>query len=285
MDESNKEEELQTDDSNSESQGGDETENESESRVLEFFAESSEEEVLNITQNLISLYRLTKIDSELEDIEEVKGDLPEKIKNLEDEVKDIEYKISLNQIKEKELTVEEEELFEECKITEERMDKFDEQKYNVRSNKEYDDIMKAIDSCFEIIEKNETRIKEIVNQKDKLETELEELNANDEELKKELEENRKSLDVLNKQFEKEELELKEKRNEIINTLGAEDKQLYEKLNNTYKGEATSIVRNGNCSGCFNSIPPQREIEIRTAAKIFTCQSCGRILIDESLIKS
>ena len=82
MDESNKEEELQTDDSNSESQGSDETENESESRVLEFFEESSEEEVLNITQNLISLYRLTKIDSELEEIEEVKGDLPEKNKEF-----------------------------------------------------------------------------------------------------------------------------------------------------------------------------------------------------------
>jgi predicted nucleic acid-binding Zn-ribbon protein len=285
MDESYKEEELQNNDSNSESEEGNETENESESRVLEFFSDSSEEEVPNITQYLISLYRLTKIDSELEEIEEVKGDLPEKIKNLEDEVKDIEYKISLNQIKEKELTVEEEELFEECKMTEERMDKYDEQKYNVRSNKEYDDIMKAIDSCFEIVEKNETRIKEIVIQKTKLETELEELNANDKELKKELEENRKSLDVLNKQFEKEELELKEKRNEIIKILGAEDKHLYEKLNSTYKGEATSIVRNGNCSGCFNSIPPQREIEIRTATKIFTCQSCGRILIDESLIKS
>jgi len=209
MDESYKEEEPQNDDSNSESLS--ESESENESRVLEFFAESSEEKAPNITQNLISLYRLTKIDGELEEIEETKGDLPEKIKKLEDEVKDIEYKISLNQIKEKELTVEEEELFEECKITEERMDKFDEQKYNVRSNKEYDDIMKAIDSCFEIIEKNEARIKEIVNQKEILETELKELKANDEELKKELEENRKSLDVLNKQYEQEELELKEKK--------------------------------------------------------------------------
>jgi len=169
MNESYKEEELQPDDSNSESKGSDEIENESESRVLEFFTDSSEEEKPNITQYLISLYGLTKIDGELEEIEEVKGDLPEKRKNLEDEVKDVEYKISLIQIKEKELTVEEEELFEECKMSEERMDKFDEQKYNVRSNKEYDDIMKAIDSCFEIIEKNETRIKEIVTQKTKLE--------------------------------------------------------------------------------------------------------------------
>jgi hypothetical protein len=51
----------------------------------------------------------------------------------------------------------------------------------------------------------------------------------------------------------------------------------------YKGEAAAIVRKGNCSGCYNSIPPQRVIEIKTAEKVFTCQSCGRILISEELI--
>jgi predicted nucleic acid-binding Zn-ribbon protein len=281
MNETIKEDELLSEDSESEP----ESENESESRVLEFFEENAEKDTLNFTNNLVSLYRLTRIDNELEEIEEVKGDLPEKIRKLKDEIKDIENKISVNQIMDKELSDEEIELNRECKLTEERMDKFDDQKYNVRSNKEYDDIMKAIDSCFEIIEKNENRIKEIKTTKEELNTEAEELNDNDKELNAELEENQKSLDELNKQFETEELELKGKRNDLIIDLGIAEKALYEKLNTTYKGEATAIVRNGNCSGCFNSVPPQREIEIRSATEIFTCQSCGRILIDESLIKS
>ena len=280
MDETIKDEDTQSKESNSESQD----ENESESRVLEFFGEASEKESLNLSENLISLYNLTKIDGELEEIEEVKGNLPEKIRVLQEETKKIENKISSNQIKIKKLSDEENELEDENELSEERMGKFDEQKYNVRSNKEYDDIMKAIDSCFEIVEKNEERIKEIKTTKEELSKETEELKTNDNEIKKELEENQKSLNELNKQFEKEEIELKNKRNKILSKVGAENKHLYEKLNGTYKGEATAIVRNGNCSGCFNSIPPQREIEIRSAAKIFTCQSCGRILIDESLIK-
>ena len=276
-----KEENTQSNESNTESQN----ENESESKVLEFFEESSKGKSPNLSENLILFNNLTKIDGELEEIEEVKGDLPEKIKTLEGKVKDIENKISLNQIKIKALSDEENELEDENELSEERMGKFDEQKYNVRSNKEYDDIMKAIDSCFEIVEKNEERIKEIKTTKEELSKETEELKTNDNEIKKELEENKKSLNELNIQFEKEEIELKNKRDEILSKVGAENKHLYEKLNGTYKGEATAIVRNGNCSGCFNSIPPQREIEIRSALEIFTCQSCGRILIDESLIKN
>jgi len=280
MDETIKDEDTQSKESNSESQD----ENESESRVLEFFGEASEKESLNLSENLISLYNLTKIDGELEEIDELKGDLPEKIRILQEETKKNENKISLNQIEIKKLSNEENELEDENELSEERMGKYDEQKYNVRSNKEYDDIMKAIDTCFEIVGKNEEHIKEIKTTKEELSNETEELKTNDEEIKKELEENQKSLNELNKQFEKEEIQLKKKRNKILSKVGAENKHLYEKLNGTYKGEATAIVRNGNCSGCFNSIPPQREIEIRSAAKIFTCQSCGRILIDESLIK-
>lgn len=281
MEDTIKEDDTQSNESNTKSSN----ENDPDSKVLEFFEESSKEESPNLSNNLLLLYNLTKIDGELEEIEDVKGDLPEKIKVLEEHVKDVENKISLNQIKVKELSDEENELLEENKLSEDRMEKYDEQKYNVRSNKEYDDIMKAIDSCFEIIEKNEERIKEIKTIIEEINIETEELKTKDDEVKIELEENQKSLNELNKQFEKEEIDLKSRRNEILSKIGVENKHLYEKLNRTYKGEATAIVRNGNCSGCFNSIPPQREIEIRSALEIYTCQSCGRILIDESLIKN
>jgi len=59
--------------------------------------------------------------------------------------------------------------------------------------------------------------------------------------------------------------------------------LYERINGTYKGEAVAVVRKGNCSGCYNSIPPQRVLEIKSAEEIFQCQSCGRILVDETQI--
>ena len=74
-------------------------------------------------------------------------------------------------------------------------------------------------------------------------------------------------------------------NELLKQLDDDKKNLYNRINSSFKGEAIAVVRKENCSGCFNSIPPQRVIEIRSAQKIFTCQSCGRILIDESLVNT
>ncbi|MEO6693834.1 MAG: C4-type zinc ribbon domain-containing protein, partial [Ignavibacteria bacterium] len=93
------------------------------------------------------------------------------------------------------------------------------------------------------------------------------------------------LNELDEQYMQEESVLKEKRSHLTVKLSENSLYLYEKINGMYNGEATAIVRKGNCSGCYNSIPPQRVIEIRSADKIYTCQSCGRILISEELIHS
>jgi predicted nucleic acid-binding Zn-ribbon protein len=103
-------------------------------------------------------------------------------------------------------------------------------------------------------------------------------------MENDLKENQALLADLDKEHEEEELELNEKRNKLLPGLSDNVRSLYEKINGTFRGEAVALVRKGNCSGCYNSIPPQREIEIKTGEDIFLCQSCGRILVDESLIQ-
>jgi predicted nucleic acid-binding Zn-ribbon protein len=146
--------------------------------------------------------------------------------------------------------------------------------------------VKSIDGYVELIEKNEARIKEIESQNSVVTKDIEERTVKNEEYKKELEEKKEMLDDLNSEFEDEEKDLIAKRELLIVKVDEETRSLYERINSgSMKGEATAIVRKGNCSGCYNSVPPQREIEIKMAEEIFTCQSCGRILIDESLVQN
>jgi predicted nucleic acid-binding Zn-ribbon protein len=253
------------------------------SRFQEYFSETVESASPKITDTLLTFLELKKVDEELTVIEEEKGDLPESIDEIKDQIESIDTELSEKKQSRTVLEDEKTQLENDNSGLEKRIDKYDDQKFNVRSNKEYDEIVKAIDASFEEVKKNESRIKEIDKGLNSLNSELEISGAKIEELKKELDEKQKLLDELNEQYKQEESVLSEKRVALISKLNGQNSALYERINRMYKGEATAVVRKGNCSGCYNSIPPQRVIEIRAAEKIFTCQSCGRILISEELI--
>ena len=256
-----------------------------ESRIIEFF--EYKEGILkpNLSENLLALYELTKIDKDLADIDEEKGDLPAKIENLKMSIENADKKLKENKNIIKNVEKEEKKLQKENKEIDEKTNKYDDQKYNVKNNKEYDEIMKSIDSLFEIEENNEKRLKEIHILKIDTETETTALEKSKEEFKTDLTASENLLDELTKQYKDEEGELFERRKTILKKLDEDLRNLYERINGSLRGEAIAIVRRGNCSGCYNSVPPQREIEIKIAEEIFTCQSCGRILIDESLVSN
>lgn len=258
---------------------------EQEAKILEYREEDTIKNKKNYTDVLLSLYELTKIDEELAEIDDEKGDLPYRIENLKEKISVIDEHMSEDKTKLKNFESEEKALTKENKNLEDKVTKYDESKYKAKSNKEYDDITKQIDAMMETIEKNETRLKELKAYQENLVKGILEMSRSNDELKSELKEDVSHLNSLNKQYEDEEIELNEKRKVILDKLSYEHKLLYERINGSLKGEATAIVRKGNCSGCYNSVPPQREIEIRIAEKIFLCQSCGRIMIDEKLIEN
>jgi predicted nucleic acid-binding Zn-ribbon protein len=253
------------------------------SRVFEYFPQKAEDQRPKIIKELKTFFETTKIDSELAEIEEEKGDLPQNIEQLREKVGQLDSSLtSLNERLETNV-IDVAELTKINKSFEERVSKFDEKKYSAKSNKEYDSITKAIDAAFEEVEKNEKTIRELIGSRDKLQVEIEEKSKKLEELRSELEEKENTLNELNQEFEDEERDLKKKREELLSVLPEDHRKLYEKLNKVHKGEATAIVRKDNCTGCYNSIPPQKVIEIKMAEKIYTCHSCGRILISEELI--
>jgi predicted nucleic acid-binding Zn-ribbon protein len=255
---------------------------EGESRILEFFntdlnSKNDKTAVLRL------LYELTKIDKELADIREEKGDLPERISELSDKIDTYTQRKDEIEDNIKKYNAEEKKILKENKTVESQSTKLDEQKYLVKNNKEYDEISKMIDRCIETLEKNDKRLKEISVKRKELEEDLESVTARLKECIDDREDFQLKLDDVTKEYEEEENMLRNERKAMLLRLDSDIRNLYERINSSFEGEATAIVRKGNCSGCYTSIPPQREIEIKMAGQIFTCQSCGRILIDESLV--
>jgi predicted nucleic acid-binding Zn-ribbon protein len=255
------------------------------SRFQQYFSDVEERNAPKLTTVLQSFLRLREIDSELAEIEEEKGDLPESIEKLTAQCSTLKTDYSGKKGTLNSLVDEKFRLETENTSHEEKINKYDEQKYNVRSNKEYDEITKTVDSLFEEVKKNESRLKEIESILSVLDVEIEELENKITEQEATLSEKQSLLDELDEQYKQEELVLRERRDSAISELNEANRFLYENVNKMYKGEAAAIVRKGNCSGCYNSIPPQRVIEIKSAEKIFTCQSCGRILVSEELISN
>jgi predicted nucleic acid-binding Zn-ribbon protein len=253
--------------------------------ILSYFEDESGDAKPKVTEKLMTFYKLSKIDQELFEIEEEKGDLPDVIVKLKEKVGAVEKEISEKQNKVIEMNSEKDKMAASNKKTEERLSKYEEQKYAAKSNKEYDDIMKTIDSGLEEMETFEKKMKELTNEIKSAIEGTTELTAKLEEQKNELKEKEEQLAELEENYKSEEDEMKKNYNELLKKLDNDDKNLYLRLKKMFKGEVTSIVRKGNCTGCYNSIPPQKVIEINASEKVFTCESCGRILISEEVIKN
>lgn len=263
---------------------GEHFDDEQTSRIIEYSGdEGNVEHKPLMTELLLTLYELTKLDKELAEIDEERGDYPTIIENLSNLLNELNAKLA--ELEEKKNAYEKEvrELKYENLELEEKITKYDNLKYSARSNKEYDEITKAVDNFVAKTIANEHRLKELGTLLSNLKSDIDELTKEISEKRTELNENKKILNDLNKQFESEENELLTKRKNITEKIDPENLSLYERINKSYRGEGVAVVRKGNCSGCFNSLPPQREIEIRMARRIFTCESCGRILIDETLV--
>lgn len=273
-------------DNNTDKENSEETQNsdnQQESKVYEYFEAVDKSIKPRIEEELKILYELCKIDEDLKDIDDEKGDLPERINEQKNSLEKFWEELDAKTAELAKLKDEEGGLRKTIKKCEDKIAKYDEQKYNAKSNKEYDTIMKSIDTQYETIEKGEKRLKDLSEIEEILSNEIEELRNTSDEISNDLNSNENSLKELDEKYSQEELELKNKKENLMVRLEDHIRNLYERINKTMKGSAVAVVRRGNCSGCYNSIPPQREIEIRSAAKLYTCQSCGRILVDEKLI--
>jgi predicted nucleic acid-binding Zn-ribbon protein len=239
---------------------------------------------VSIEKKLIALYSLQQIDSQVDKIRIIRGELPLEVQDLEDEIAGLETRIENylqeNSALEKSIT---EKKFS-IKDSQALIKKYEEQQMNVRNNREYDSLTKEIEIQSLEIQLSEKRIREF---QQALELKTEEINRFQNILtdrKNDLEIKKNELDDIVAETEKEE-------NDLIRSSEINRKFIEERLITAYtrirknarNGLAVVQIERDACGGCFNKIPPQHQLDIRMHKKIIVCEYCGRILVDDGIV--
>lgn len=238
-----------------------------------------------VTDKLKSLYRLQLIDSEIDRIKIVRGELPLEVRDLEDEIEGLETRVNnlitdvdnmKTQISQREIGKSESNAL---------IKKYTEQQNNVRNNREYDSLTKEIEFQNLEIELCDKKIREFaadIEIKSALMTESKE---KFEDRKKDLETKKAELDTIIAETQKDEEKLNKNREKIA--VDIEPRLLYaysRTRNNALNKLAVVAIERDACGGCFNKIPPQRQLDIKSSRKIIPCEYCGRILVDPEILE-
>lgn len=233
-----------------------------------------------VANKLEALMRLQTIDSQLDEIRRVRGDLPEEVRDLEDEIAG--YEVRVNKFDEEIQAINDSIAARKqaIKDSENLIRKYEDQQSNVRNNREYDAITKEIELQRLEIQIAEKKIKEGYYQIEQKNNEIAGTKQKLDERRKDLASKNGELQVIVSESEEEEKALMQEREEAVKAI--EDRLLtaYKRIRlNVRNGLAVVTVKRDACGGCFNTVPPQRQSDIASHKKIIVCEHCGRIFAD------
>jgi predicted nucleic acid-binding Zn-ribbon protein len=239
---------------------------------------------LTIEEKLRALFSLQLVDSEVDKIRTLRGELPLEVQDLEDEVEGLETRI--NNLKSEIAELEKSVVSKTNEITTSQglIKKYEDQQNNVRNNREYDSLSKEVEFQTLEIELCNKKIREFTVQVAEKKEVMTGAQAALDERKRDLDGKKSELEDITRDTQKEEEQLDE-RSKILQT------KIEERLLTAYKrirtnarnGLAVVSVQRDACGGCFNQIPPQRQLDIRSRKKIIVCEYCGRILVDDEIV--
>jgi uncharacterized protein len=241
------------------------------------------EKTISLETQLKALYKLQLIDSRIDNLQNIKGELPMEVSDLEDEIIGLETRIEniSTSIESSKLQVEERKL----KINEANalMLKYESQQMHVKNNREFVAITKEIEMQKLEIMACEKKIKEYKSEVDEKEAQKKASVSELEEKKKDLDAKQKELTEIISETEKEEQDIWTIRKEAEKDIEERLLKAFTKIRNNYKnGLGVVTIERDACGGCFSQVPPQRQLDIRLNLKIIVCENCGRILVDPNL---
>ena len=231
------------------------------------------------------LFKFQLIDDQLDELEELRGDLPNAVRELEEKINSFKEDISSKEKEQKDSLKKREENEGEIEKQKENQKKFKAQLYQVRNNKEYDALTKEIDHTDDVVSKLEAENDGLADLSKSLTQQIEEFKPKLFELKDELKAKETDLKEIIKANEKEETKLRKERKKIEEEVKKPDLSAYTRIRKAKRGKAVSTIKRSACSGCHNIVPSQRQLEIRRNNRLFYCEYCGRILVSTEIAES
>src|SRR6201988_3236147 len=238
----------------------------------------------SIEGKLRALYELQLIDSKIDRIRTIRGELPLEVQDLEDSVAGLETRVNNLSQELKDLEDQVSEKTQAIKDFKANIKKYEAQQGKVRNNREYDAITKEIEFQNLEIQLAEKRLKEAkfaIEQKSEI---VEKSQVEFNERKKDLKLKKSELEEIISETEKEEKELISASEKAAAAIEDRLVNAYKRVRaNTRNGLAVVPVERDACGGCFNKIPPQKQLDIRMNKKILVCEHCGRIMVDPNIV--
>ncbi|MDO5759729.1 MAG: C4-type zinc ribbon domain-containing protein [Bacteroidota bacterium] len=243
----------------------------------------NEDADITVENRLKALYKLQKIESEIDKIRIIRGELPLQVEDLEDTIAGLTTRISKLDEQEKELEAEVSGYKNDIIDHQENIKKYETQQGKVKNNREFESLAKEIEFQQLEIQLCEKRIREANRNIEALKESVAKYNHELEEKQKDLEVKKSELDDILKDTSEKEAILTQKAEEEEKHV--EDRYLtaFKRIRkNAKNGLAVVTVDRGSCGGCFNRIAHQRQMEIQMHKKIIVCEYCGRILVDDTI---
>ncbi|HFA49260.1 MAG TPA: hypothetical protein ENJ95_09610 [Bacteroidetes bacterium] len=240
---------------------------------------------LTVEEKLKGLYQLQLVDSQLDELGILQGELPMEVRDLEDEiagletrrrrmheqVEDIEIEISRYQSNIQEATA--------------LIERYTKQSDNVKNNREFEALTKELEMQKLDIQLFEKKIREATVG---LEAKKETFNATEERLnakKENLAAKKIELEKIQEKTAKAEEKLRRKSDRTRKKIDARLLKAYDKIRKSYRnGLAVVTVNRSSCGGCYNKVPPQLQLETTMRKKVLVCEHCGRILVDSTILE-
>ena len=228
--------------------------------------------------DLLKLVDLQKIDKRLMELELIKGDLPDQIEDSKSRLFLVKenFSKSMQDLEETKKSIRSNET--DRKSLAEKLKKYQDQLYSVKTNKEYDAITHEIETVENYVEEAELKAVELLEKEEKLTEDVSVFEEQISQLEQHL--NKKELELQEKlnQTEAEENVLMSERNHVVSSIDRRLLSTYERIRKGKGGIALSEIENYTCNACSATIPAQTVVEVRKMDKLISCEVCGRILI-------
>ena len=237
----------------------------------------------SVEEKLKALYQLQTMLSEIDKIKTLRGELPLEVQDLEDEVAGLSTRIEKIQKEIEDLKASVAGKRIDIETAKASIEKYKNQQENVRNNREYDVLSKEIEFQSLEVELCEKRIREALAAEKAKNEEIERSTAALEERTKDLEAKKAELEEIVSETKQEEEKLREKAKVVETTIEPRLLQAFNRIRkNSRNGLGVVYVQRDACGGCFNKIPPQKQLDIRSRKKVIVCEYCGRIMVDSEL---
>jgi len=245
--------------------------------------EKNKPESLSVESRLKSLYKLQTILSEIDRIKTIRGELPLEVKDLEDSLVGLQTRITNyeNEIADLRNRLAE----EKAKIadSQQKILRYKEQLDNVRNNREFDLLSKEVEFQSLEIELSEKHLGEYSRQIEQKQAEIEATREKVIDHEHVLAEKRTELQEIVNETRQDEERLRQEAQDVEPLIDPRTLSAFKRIRkNARNGLGVVYIQRNACGGCFNRIPPQKQLEIKMRKKIIVCEYCGRILIDPEI---